>query len=783
MNVWKTLTPIKSRPLPSLSYKSPSLEEIEAIFESFDSKLLALDFETNGLNWLAPDFKAVGIALSSIDVRGGIYIDIQDSHPSEVTKIMDHLCQYKLMCYNLTFDAGVRERIHMDLGLETTLGPKFNYHCDVMGLIFQMDQGYNLNMSLKTMMKDLLGWPDTNERALDQWLIYNGYTKGSSKDPKPDKGEMWRVPFEIMQKYAALDAQATRDIYYEVLVPAMEKWPDVLPFHTTATIALYKLIIEARKEGITVDVDRLEKWKAHLERTRDEAAEKFTYESEATSHIEEVLKNRVDNKFRPKPKVWLKKDGTMSSHAKRWEEDHKNRYDDLFETHLNLNSKQMIRDILYYNMLGKDKWVVIPHLRTSTYVSDLDDWTPFDKRKRHQITDQRSRWKERKKEYLWELRIDGKSIEFWSAKGEMDCDYAEPPVNKDTAPLFGEAGSYYLTYTKAVKELGYVNKMLERTENGIHHGQLKAHGTLSDRCAGTGGVNLQQLPKSAGYLRCLVPPKDHVIVQADFTALEPVVTAELSKCPSYNALYGDPDKTNDVYLFVGAGVPAFKKDILSLGYDPLNPTKEAISKTKKKFKNLRNICKVVHLAASYGAGVSTILAGLLKNGVDITREEVQEIYDGYWNTFRRIKEFESVLHDECIKGDGVLADGLGMPITIKPKHKDTFNRVIQKTGHSILCKHLYFVRQLIEERGIPMKAYIPNFHDEYLLTVHKDYIKEAEQICYDAVDLTNEWLGGTIKHRCDPEIVANVAEVKVEDYKEAEQGHEFDKLMREKEVI
>lgn len=756
MNNWKVLTPTITSPVTGLTYISPSIETIDLIFKDMTSSLLFLDYETNGLNYLAEDFRAVGIALSSIDVSGGIYIDIQESSPAEVIHLLNKLNRHTLVCYNLTFDAGVRERMHRDYGLPSTLTSNFNYHCDVMGLIFQLDQGYNLNMSLNTMMTALLGWKDTNEKELDQWLIDNGYV---NKSGKPDKSQMWRVPSKIMGRYAVLDAQATRDIYYKVLLPALSDWPDVLPFHTTATIALYKLIIEARYEGITVDRTRLLRWKEHLIRERDEAAHKFTYESEATPHIEAALKKRVDSKFRNKPKVWTKKNGDLSSHAGRWQDDWNSRYDDLFEIHLNLNSKHMIRDILYYEQLGKENWEVAPHT----------NW------KGH-----RFRFKERKKEYLWELKAGGKVIDFWSAKSEMECDYAPPPVNKDTASLFGNAGQYYLRYTKAVKELGYVNKMIEMSEGGIHHVQTRAHGTLSDRCAGTGGLNIQQLPKSAGYLRCLTVPEDHVIVQADFTALEPVVTAELSQCPSYRTLYGDPDKTNDVYLFVGAGISAFKKDILSLGYDPNNPTKETISATKKKFKNIRNICKVVHLAASYGAGVATIHAGLLKQGVDISREEVQEIYDGYWNTFRRIKEFEQVLHDECIAGEGVLADGLGMPITIKPKHKDTFNRVIQKTGHSILCKHLYFVRKLVEERGIPMKSYIPDFHDEFLMSVHKDYIEEAKKICYDAVDLTNEWLGGTISHRCDPEIVVNVAEVKVEDYKEKEQGASFDKLMEDK---
>ena len=235
MNNWKVLTPTITSPVTGLTYISPSIETIDLIFKDIPSRLLFLDYETNGLNYLAEDFRAVGIALSSIDVSGGIYIDIQGSSTAEVTHLLNKLNRYTLVCYNLTFDAGVRERMHRDYGLHSTLTDSFNYHCDVMGLIFQLDQGYNLNMSLKTMMTALLGWKDTNEKELDQWLIDNEYV---NKSGKPDKSQMWRVPAKIMGRYAVLDAQATRDIYYRVIMPALSDWPDVLPFHTTPTIAL-----------------------------------------------------------------------------------------------------------------------------------------------------------------------------------------------------------------------------------------------------------------------------------------------------------------------------------------------------------------------------------------------------------------------------------------------------------------------------------------------------------------------------------------------------------------
>lgn len=775
---WKNLIPKKTTPIDGIIYSNPTIAEIDSIFDDLDKdELLFIDYETNGLNYVGEGFLVAGVAMSSLTLAGGLYINF--SSDDIRLHVLNRMKEFNLSCFNLTFDAGVRERMTRDLMDDTTLWDQFNYDCDVRGLVYQLDQKTGFGFGLKELMKTLLLWTDTNELELDNWLLDNGYNIGTKNEPKPDKSMMYKAPVSILGRYACLDAQATKDLYYEIVIPALEQWPDVYPYHQTATITLYKLIIEQRFKGMTVNVERLTEWKEYLERRRDAAAELFTYHSEATPYLEEVLKERIDRTFfknHPTGDYSGKKenkDGSIYYHYKNWLEKKKTRYDGLWD-HLNLNSRDQVRIALYDKWLGTENWHVEP--LTNSF-------------------GQRSQWKNSKKEWGWELHVKGEVIDFWSSAEAAEGKIANPPTNKYTTHLFGNAGKYYLAYTRAVKELGYVNAMLHSSPNGVHPLQLRPHGTLSDRCSGSSNhgkdpltgkdlkVNIQQIPKSAGYLRNLIVEEDEVILQADFTALEPVVTSELSKCPAHRAIYADPDNPNDAYIFLLANISAFKEEVRSLGYDPYNHTQESLKVTKKKFKRLRgDIGKPTKLGMDYGAGVSTLHKSLNKGSTEISFDQAKQIHKEYWEIFGAVKKYEEALKEECSAGNGVYSDGLGHPITIRIGHKDTFNRCIQRTGHSILCKHLYHVDRLRIERGVKMIPYICNFHDEYFFRVKKSDIEEAKRIALDAVDMTNEWLGGDLKHRCDPETLSSIAESKVEIngdmYSEEEHGTIFEDLTK-----
>ena len=328
-------------------------------------------------------------------------------------------------------------------------------------------------------------------------------------------------------------------------------------------------------------------------------------------------------------------------------------------------------------------------------------------------------------------------------------------VDKTILPKLGRAGEILAEYNTLNKELGYVSKMLDRSETGVHYSQLRVSGTKTDRCSGTGGVNIQQLPKSEGYLSCLIPKKGFVFLQMDIDALEAVVLAELSACPSYMNLYGPNRPPNDVYLFIGSQIEMFKQEIEDAGYSNTNPTSSGIKRAKKVAKRIRTICKVIHLSSQYGAGANKIHQTLVESGISISLAEVTAIRKRYWEIFEGVTKYRERLVAEWKANKGFFIDGLGTPVTVtKDFEKDILNRQIQRTGHFILVKYLYHLGQLRKASPNAMmhlKPVLPDFHDETVWQVPTPFEKPAMNMFNKAWELTNNELGGIIPLTGTPE--------------------------------
>ncbi len=276
-------------------------------------------------------------------------------------------------------------------------------------------------------------------------------------------------------------------------------------------------------------------------------------------------------------------------------------------------------------------------------------------------------------------------------------------------------------------------------------------------------VNCQQLPKARDYLDCIVPRPGHVFIQMDVTALEPVVLAELSEDPAMMNLYGPGAKPNDIYLYVGASIPALREAVCAYGYDPLNPTAEAIATTKKKAKRIRGICKVLHLSAGYGAGAKKIYETLSQAGVEITLPEVKDLHKAYWDLFGGVTEFQTKLKREYADNGGWFINGRGMPISVADHlEKDILNRCIQSSGHYNLLTYLKHLEKLRQESDITMTPVMVDFHDETIWEVPIDQADDALELFNETWTLTNNELRGIIPLSGPPEICTNFSAFKCE---------------------
>lgn len=276
-----------------------------------------------------------------------------------------------------------------------------------------------------------------------------------------------------------------------------------------------------------------------------------------------------------------------------------------------------------------------------------------------------------------------------------------------------------------------------------------------------GRVNLQQLPKSPGYLECLCARPGHKLVQLDFTALEPVVLTSASKDKALWSIYGG-DNVNDAYLFTAAHIRGLG-DNINKYYDPLNPSVKSIREAKRRCKKDRGVAKIVHLAATYNAGWRKIHETLNLAGYKLSEAEVQQIYNDYWKLYKGVRRFGQELLQEWRRNGGYIYDGFGLPTTVaETLTKDLVNRYCQKTGHHILELFLAKITQLRTERGLCEVAWpwISDFHDETIWECREEDTEVVSTVFTDALAWLNTKRLTEIEFKGDVLICDNLSQIK-----------------------
>ena len=337
-------------------------------------------------------------------------------------------------------------------------------------------------------------------------------------------------------------------------------------------------------------------------------------------------------------------------------------------------------------------------------------------------------------------------------------------LDKKVLPLLGEPGKLLAHYNTLIKRRGYVERVIERAgDSGILRPNFNMVGTVTGRLSGSGGLNLQQMPKDKALMGCFKARPGHSLVQLDFAALEPTLLAEFSQDKTLLDIYGPNAKPNqDIYLYIAAKIPALGKEIIKY-YNPDAPTAEGLAEAKKKCKRDRGIAKTVHLASAYGAGAPKIHETLLEGGVDISLGDVRQIHKDYWQLFSGVKRFEAELVTLHSATGGWIPNVIGRPICVDKGYlKDIVNRMIQSSGHDclqIFIANLYFLRA---DRSLNWTPWIMDMHDETIVEVPDDEVEETVQTFVDALRELNAELGMGIKLKGDPLVAQTWAEIKIE---------------------
>lgn len=678
-------------------------QDIPAIVEDAGkSEVLAVDFETKGGDY-SDDIEIVGLGLAYRS--GSVYLDWSSLYPESRGYIVRLLREHPgLIAHNVYFDGGVVLR---ELGFH----PQWK-SCTYNLVASLANESPEQRWGLKHLMVSLLGWPDSNDIDLDEWLIRNRYYKGNrlldeSPDAlmakyiagsiRPEKGEMWRAPKEILGKYCVLDAEACYLLFTEVLWPVALQFPGLITHHQECLHSIRKHI-EQKIHGIPVSRPGLQERLSIVKEETSALESQFRRHPDVLAPIIEIEKDLMSELLGREPPLH-KKNGERSKNHINWssriEEARSGR---IPKYRFNLNSDPQLR-YLFYDLLGNPV---------------------------KQMTES-----------------------------------LQPSTSNRALSAMGEAGKILADYNYGVKEIGFLEGYLEMTERRTTiHPSARTPGTVTGRLS-FNGPNLQQVPKSKAMMSLFYARPGTVWVDLDFSALEPVVATEFSQDPNMLLIYGDGRPSNDIYIFVMAHIPGMDLKCRALGYDPHNPTPESLARVKKEMKKERGICKTVVLACQYGAGIRKIMETLEADGVLLSYEEVATIHSGYWNLFAQLKDFGKSLEYEWRRNKGYILNGLGRPMAVSEDYKkDLLNRFVQSTGHDILTSYIVIVSHELDRHGVQWKPLIMDWHDALTVEVPEIDGQRTAGILVDCLDQLNNKLQGSIRLKGVPVIGFDLAEVK-----------------------
>lgn len=692
-------------------------------------EVVALDFETRGTDPTLPDNYIVGMAL--VGSEFAYYFD-RTQDPDGFDRLLIELVEsdVRLIAHNVYFDGSWS--LHQ-------CGVHLKWEACTYALyrLLATEGWTGQRWGLKDAMTDVLLWDDTNEEGIDGWLVSNGY---HTPQGRPVKQEMWRVPAEILGQYCILDAEATYLLYTRVLRPAMQRFPALEEYFRNDFLPLILRLIEQKLHGILVDREQLLRAQAEITAELGPLEEYIRTESELAPHISAWEKLRYEEfretepaHYRKAPKLGAEpayhlKDGVTVS--KTW---------------LNWNRKRTAPPV---ESLVWKKW---EEKRSSIAAGENPDYK-FNLRSGDHL-----RW-------LFYDRLGHQPLEY--TKG------GQPKCDTDTLRAFGAGGAEIEKFHLLHKELSFVEAYLELTETRptVHPGFM-VPGTLTGRLSGK-EPNIQQVTKSRRFLSALRARPGHVWIDADFTALEPVVLTELSRDPQLMQVFGPEAKPGaDIYLHTGLGFEQYRDQIIAAGYDPENITPEGTAACKRALKRERSdIFKPFYLSSIYGAGAGKKYKTLRQNGANIPFDVVKDMNDGFWDFYAGIKGYERNLREEHRINKGWVANGIGRPIGVHQdsdrkfdKRKDIVNRVVQSTGHDLLVRYLRILCGILDNYGIHWKPIIIDFHDEVLIEVPEAEQELTIQAFRMAQSELNCELQGLIPLRINPVVVHTLADAKLED--------------------
>ena len=448
---------------------------------------------------------------------------------------------------------------------------------------------------------------------------------------------------------------------------------------------------EAEKQG----------WKLDVELAKSLSEEWTNLQEQKVAELINVMPMKTNYRTQTRPKVYQKKDGSLSSLGKKWL--------DLLEEH-GLPAS-------YDGEVTVVKGVEDPNPNSTDQVKEWLyslGWKPCT----YKYNKNKETGEEKKVE---QIRKNGELTE--SVK----------LLIKDNPAVGVLDGLTVLQH-----RLGIINGFIECEEDGYLRAEIDGLTNTLRFKHKKPLVNLPSVEKQYGkeIRSCLIATPGHLLCGADMTSLE--------------------DTTKRHYMMPYD--PQYVKEMSVEGFDPhLDLAKHAKFVTQKQIdqhnrgeidlKPIRKNFKVVNYSATYGVGAEKLSR---ETGMSISK--AKKLLDGYWERNWSVKQFAEDQKIRTIGDDMWIQNPVSKFWHSLRYEKDAFSTINQSSGSYCFDKWVAFYRS-------KRSNIIGQFHDESINLIREGEEKEHTEILKWAVQKLNEQLKLNVELGIDVQYGNNYAEV------------------------
>jgi len=770
-------------------YTVQDSETLKLLYQHIkDSDTLAVDTETSGLN--PRKDKVVGWSVSG-DEGIGFYLPTLvfnfDKDILELQKIDDKSTETisrnlfkmmvdqnkKLVFHNASFDVQFIKNFYgVDLSRQIWVDTGLLVHTVYEEGAFGFGNPFGLK-SIAIMNQEALGL-DVEKAANEEQVELKESIKKNGGSVTKESFEIYKADLDILSKYAAADTDLTLRICNLYLGKLRDEGledfffkDEVMPIYREVTLPMEMM-------GVDLDMDLLNK--VNQEITEDLKKNK-----------EVVMKSLLDT---PEAKEWVvanAMDKFPVSHKGNWAMRLVERYSLALPKSEKTGKYSLTqKNIKELETVNEKEASVKEFLLTG-------DKTLIDEIEAARIS--MSMWKEsndgeylniQSKKHLGEIVFGYMGIKPLVAGGRTKSGRAQ--FDMDMVEHLSKEGYEWAEnlriYNKLLKvKSTYVDRFLDRNENGRYYFYFKQNGTVSGRY----GSDAQQLPKPLEegqdapilmkYINIvrafLIAGNGRKVIDADYESLEPHCFASVSGDKGLQEIF---EKNWDFYSTV-----AIKTEKL----EGVSADKAADNYLKKVDPVKRNTAKAYSLGIAYG-----MEAYALGMTLGVNQKEAQVLVNGYLDGFPQLKEWRERSREQ-VKANGYIKNYVGR-VRHLPRVKKTYakfgdrmmdwrfrkelegqygkdqvmkayrdyrnglnnclNFQLQSLAAAVVNRAALAINRKAEEMGIDAKVQA-QVHDQLIINVREDQADEFAPIVQHLMEVTTKLPGVTLK--APPEIAVN----------------------------